>query len=126
MSHHVRQRQARIAQEECGECGCKTLVLAVGIWPVVRAFEFDADRIVVALFATPVARHACVPGTSIKRDELRHRAAPRDQEMARHAHARQVRQRRVNRRVQHIREQCLDHPRAELAGRQRNAVHHDK
>ena len=37
---------------------------------VLQAFEFDADRVIVALVATPIARCPRVPGALVTVDEL--------------------------------------------------------
>lgn len=126
MTDHTRKRQARIVMQQCGEHSRERVVLGLGVGPIIGAFEFDADRIVVAPFAAPMARHARVPGTSIERHELGHRTASRDQQVARHAYALQVRKRWVERGVEAVREQRIDQPRAELSRRQRYPVHHDE
>lgn len=102
------------------------VVLGLGVGPVVRAFEFDPDRVVVAPLAAPMARGAGVPCATVERHELGHATPTRDQEMARYAHTREIRERRIDRSVEGIGEQRFDQSRPELPRRQRDAMDHDE
>src|SRR5258706_14075396 len=73
-----------------GICGLQRLyeprelpVLNVGERLVVSAFEFDADRIVVAVRAPPPRRFTCMPGAFRARHELDHFAVAAHQKMRR-------------------------------------------
>lgn len=112
--------------QEHGEYVDQLVVLGFGVGPVIRAFEFDPDRIVVAPLATPMDRYARVPRAAVERHELGHVTPPGDEEMARNADAREIRERRIHRDVEGIGEQRLDQSRLKLSRRQRDTVDHNE
>ena len=114
-----------MAQENREHLG-QLFVLGLRVGPVIRALEFDPNRIVVAPLATPMARGTRVPRAAIERHELGHVTAAGEQKVARYAHALEIRKRRIHRGVEGIGEQRLDQSRAELPRRQRDAMDHDE
>jgi len=74
---------------------------------VIDAFELDTDRIVVTTLTATVARHTRMPGTTIKRHELRDRATPINKQVRRNSHTGKVFERPIYAAIQAIREQLL-------------------
>ena len=51
MSCNVPRRYLRITLADCPDCGYQVLVLIIGVRRLIVAFEFDADRKIVAFGA---------------------------------------------------------------------------
>lgn len=87
--------------QQLGEAG----ILSVFKRFAFQSFEFDADRIVVAIAATAIVRNACMPGTCIAVHELPYRAIALDIEMARNLKTSYTEEVGVQFPVQHVGEQ---------------------
>ena len=83
MARHVDQLRVTGAQ---GSQYLRQLhVLWFGIRGVVSPLELNANGIVIASHPVPVGGGTGMPGTTMKRDVLRHRAITRNTEVGRHA-----------------------------------------
>ena len=92
----------------------------------VAAFEFDADREVVAASGAAPARFAGVPGAQAARHELHEPAVAPDQEVGGDAQRLDFPVVGMRVGIQGVGEQALDAVAAELARGQGNGVHHDQ
>ncbi len=90
---------------------------------VIRAFQFDTDGEVVAVLPPVEFGCAGMPGALVERDELHDLPFPIDQEMSGYFQPADFPEVRMRGRVQSIAEQLFDAGRAELAGRQADAVY---
>ena len=93
---------------------------------VVRAFQLDADREIVAPLAALIVRTARMPCAQMKRHVLHDLAVAPNQQMRGHLAGRRPPRNTDARRRQRVREQTIDPGPAELAGRQADAMHDDQ
>ena len=118
------QRRQRRSQRPHQSRQC--VVLRRRIRHLVGALELDAHREVIAVLAAAMHRLARVPGAPGHGHVLHQLAVATDEEVGRHLQAGYLRERGMRRRVQPVREQGVDPGPAELARRQRDAVHDDQ
>src|SRR5438034_11484431 len=115
-----------VAQRECSFQTVNQLdqarVLSVGEGGIVRAFELDADREIVAPLAAAPARDAGMPGAARDRHELHELAVAPHEEVRRDAQLRDLAEIRVRFRVEAIGEEALDRVAAVLPRRQADRV----
>lgn len=97
-------------------CGFKLCTL--------ESFQFDTDRVVVAIGAAAVGRCTGMPGSVIAADKLPQGAIAPNVEVRRHLQPPDLPKVRVGVPVQLIGEQGLDLVAAVLTGRQADGVHH--
>ena len=98
-------------------------VLGVGEGLLVAAFEFDADRIVVAVVASAPRGPAGMPGAPVAGDELDDATGATDVEMRRHLQPGDLGEIWMGHRIEPVEEEVLDPVAAEFAGRQADVVH---
>ena len=118
--------EARVAGKQRIENAPEGFILTVGIGGVVGAFDFDADREVIATGAAAPARDTRVPSAAIKRDELGYRTPATYEEVRGDPHSLKVGQAGIAGAVEGIAKEPLDRAGAEFAGRQRDTVDDDE
>lgn len=93
---------------------------------LVAAFQFDADREIVAALPAAPNRRARVPGPAITGHELNQLAVTANQEMRRHAKMGNSGEIGMAGRIKPVRKQCLDGRPAESAWRQADRMNDDQ
>ena len=126
MTHNAVGRQGRGRRQQRLRQVRERDILPIRIRQIVRAFEFDADRKIVAGAAAAILRNAGVPGALTQRHELRRAAVPIDKHVRAHASARDCREVRMHLRGQVAAKQPLNPAAAELRGRQTDTVNHNQ
>lgn len=116
----------RVVSKQCGEDDVQRFILRIGERFEIGSFEFDTDRKVIARGAAIEFRHAGVPGAVGERNELRQRAVALDEEVRRHARARDLRKIGIGSTVERVGEQPRDVTAAITAGRQTDVVNDDQ
>src|SRR6218665_176489 len=119
MCYRVAQRNVPAQHGQCPVLGRLEV-------QALQTFEFDADRVVIALAAPTVGRLSCMPGAPIAVDELLRLAAAGDEKMCGDLQAAQVLVVGMGLRVQPVGDQLLPRRAAELARRQADRVQHDQ
>lgn len=112
----------RVTPTQDSNQGAQPSVLLGGERLVVAAFEFDANREVVAVFPTLPAGFSGVPGTQVAADELDDPAIAAQVKMGGYLQRRNFRKIGVDRRIESIAKKILDPVTAKFAGRQADAV----
>jgi hypothetical protein len=104
----------------------QTGVLTMCEGDLVGAFDFDADREIVAALPAFEVRDPGMPRALLAGHELQQFAIAADQEVRRHAQLLELLKTLVLRRIEGVGEQAFDRVTAELARWQRNAVNHQQ
>ena len=102
------------------------LILRVFKRQFVATFELDADREVIAAFASVPVRDAGVPGALVAGYELDHRAVSPDQKVCRYSECAYPCKVGVGSRIERVGEEALDVVAAELRGGQADGVDYDQ
>ena len=107
--------------QQPGQCRqAPVLRLREGVFAI--AFEFDADRKIIAALTTLELRHTGMPGPTIGPDELTQLATAPDQEMGRDAQSREPGKVRMRTGIERAGEQPFDGIARELSGRQADVM----
>lgn len=93
---------------------------------VFKAFELNANRIVIAVIAPTPMRFACVPRAIITADKLPQHTLAGDEKVRRHFHPTNALKVRVCLPIQLIGKQLLNAAIAVFAWRQADGVHHEQ
>ncbi len=111
---------------QCIEHRCKRFILQRCVRNVVRAFQFDADRKIIAAFAPAPVRLSGMPGPPVERHELHERAVAADEQVRRDFHPVDFAKIRMRQRIKVPEKEFLDMRAAEFPRRQADAVHDHK
>lgn len=98
----------------------------IAVLRIVITLHLDADRIVVTGRDTPESGLSCVPGTLAKRHKLNQRAITPNQHVRAHSQFTNAGKMRMLIRIEPVGEQLLNVRPAKFAGRQADAMQHNK
>lgn len=116
----------RLVLEQGGAQTGERFILAILKKPVVHPFQLDANRVVVAIVASPVVRNPGMPGAFVDAHELLQFTAAPDEKMGRHGHALDTFKVRMGFPIQLVGKQALHLISPVLAGRQTDGVQHNQ
>ena len=112
----------RVVRRQCTHQARQLLVLSRFESLTLQAFEFDADRKIIAPLTPLELRHAGVPGAMVGPDELTQLTSAPDQKMGRYPQARESGKVGMRTAVECAGEQPLDRIAREAAGRQADVM----
>ena len=116
---HAQRREA--LQQQPGQ-GDERLILGIGEGLIISAFQFDAYRKIITVFAAVEQRHPSVPGAVQARDELRHPTVTLDQKVRGHPQVGNPLEIGMLTDIETVLEEGLHLARGKLRGRQADVV----
>ena len=118
--------QFRIGTHQGSDGAGKRTILMIAVIRIVITLQLDADRIVVTGRDTPESGLSCVPGTLAKRHKLNQSAITPNQDVRAYSRFTNAGKIRMLIRIEPVGEQLLNVRSAKFAGRQADAMQHNK